>query len=250
MRASEPRVVAHRGFAGAYPENTLPAIEAALRAGVAYVEFDVQLSADGIPMLLHDTNLKRTAGIDAPALELTAGQLCRIEVNETARLGNRFHGVRVPFLSDALTTISAWPRSHAFVEVKRESIAASGLQKTLTNVVKEIETAGTAAQCTIISFDSAALELARALGCQSVGWVLPTYDDTTKAIASNLAPEFVFCDYRLLPAAPEPLWRGPWQWAIYEVATRELAIRLAKQGVHMIETMQLDVFVNIADRPS
>ncbi len=250
MTTSKPEVVAHRGFAGAYPENTVQAIEAALRAGFSWVEFDVQLSADSVPVVLHDTNLLRTAGIDASALKLTAAQLRRMEVNETARLGNRFHGIRIPLLSDVLATIKAWPQAHAFVEVKRESIAARGLRNTVARIVTDIQQSGASAQCTLISFDVAALEVARELGLHSIGWVLPAYDDNTKAIAFKLAADFIFCDHRILPAAPEPLWQASWQWAIYEVASRTLSMSLAAQGAHMIETMQLDVFTDSAIMPA
>jgi hypothetical protein len=53
-----PRVVIHRGGA---PENTLTAIKATQRSSIAAVEFDVMLSADKIPMLMHDDLLTRTA---------------------------------------------------------------------------------------------------------------------------------------------------------------------------------------------
>ena len=64
--------------------------------------------------------------------------------------------------------------------------------------------------------------------------------------ADALSPQFLFCDYRKLPAHPEPLWQGTWEWVIYEVTTRELAAQLAAQGAQRIETMQLDVFVDTA----
>ena len=52
-----PELVAHRGYALHYPENTLIGIEAAIRAGARYVEVDVQLSADKVPVLFHDRTL-------------------------------------------------------------------------------------------------------------------------------------------------------------------------------------------------
>ena len=56
-------LVAHRGHAAAFPENTLPALRSALELGAAWLEFDIQLSADRIPVLCHDASLQRTAGI-------------------------------------------------------------------------------------------------------------------------------------------------------------------------------------------
>jgi len=58
-----PELIAHRGYASRYPENTLPAIEAALKAGARHVEIDVQTSADHIPVLFHDATLERLCGV-------------------------------------------------------------------------------------------------------------------------------------------------------------------------------------------
>ncbi|WGF86384.1 glycerophosphodiester phosphodiesterase family protein [Marinivivus vitaminiproducens] len=57
-----PRVIGHRGAAALAPENTLDAIEAAHRAGARWVEFDVKLTGDGVPILFHDAVLTRTTG--------------------------------------------------------------------------------------------------------------------------------------------------------------------------------------------
>ena len=53
-------LVAHRGHALEFPENTLPAFESALQLGVRWLELDVQLSSDHVPMVLHDATLERT----------------------------------------------------------------------------------------------------------------------------------------------------------------------------------------------
>src|SRR5205085_1804677 len=55
-------VVAHRGDPSASPENTLAAFEDALAAGADAVEFDVRLSADGFPVVIHDAFVDRTTG--------------------------------------------------------------------------------------------------------------------------------------------------------------------------------------------
>ena len=56
-------VIGHRGAAGLALENTLTAFKKALEVGVDIVEFDIQLTADGIPVLLHDETLERIAGL-------------------------------------------------------------------------------------------------------------------------------------------------------------------------------------------
>ena len=59
-----PKVIGHRGAAAYAPENTLAALREAKRRGAAWVEFDVKLTADGVPILMHDDSLKRTTGLD------------------------------------------------------------------------------------------------------------------------------------------------------------------------------------------
>ena len=67
-------LAAHRGDKKRYPENTLPAFEAALRFGVDMIETDVHMTRDGHLIIMHDRNLKRTAGYDG----------FTYEINETA----------------------------------------------------------------------------------------------------------------------------------------------------------------------
>ena len=55
-----PIVTAHRGFSGKFPENTMPAFEAAYNLGVDFIEFDVRESADGVLVVLHDSTVDRT----------------------------------------------------------------------------------------------------------------------------------------------------------------------------------------------
>ena len=59
-----PNVIGHRGAAAYAPENTLDSFREARRRGAAWVETDVKLTADGVPILMHDASLKRTTGVD------------------------------------------------------------------------------------------------------------------------------------------------------------------------------------------
>lgn len=97
-----PELIAHRGNAAEYPENTLPALHSALELGALHVEFDVQLSADRQPVLLHDSSLKRTAGIDRDALQMTLQDLAEVSVNEAQRFQQRFTDVGIPTLTQAV----------------------------------------------------------------------------------------------------------------------------------------------------
>lgn len=78
-----PRLIAHRGggagFVGLAPENTLAGLAAAHAAGYRGVEFDVMLSADGIPFLHHDDTLERTTSGKGPIAAASAAVLDRLD---------------------------------------------------------------------------------------------------------------------------------------------------------------------------
>ena len=70
-----PELVAHRGYTLHYPENTLVGLEAAIKAGARYLEVDVQLSADKVPVLFHDRNLQRLCGVGGQVHEFPQQRL-------------------------------------------------------------------------------------------------------------------------------------------------------------------------------
>ncbi len=70
-----PKVIGHRGAAAYAPENTLDSFREARRRGAAWVEIDVKLTADSVPIVMHDSSLKRTTGIDRLAAEIRAADL-------------------------------------------------------------------------------------------------------------------------------------------------------------------------------
>ena len=230
-----PSLVAHRGNAGEFPENTLPALRSALELGIPFVEFDVQLSADHVPIVLHDANLQRCAGVDRDALSLSWRELQTVHVGEATRFGERFNHVRIPALSQAVHLLQEFPHATAFVEIKRASLRQFGADTVLKAVTQAIRPI--AHQAVLISFDLPALCLARQLLRMPIGWVLPEYSTQMAIKAEATLPDYLFCNWDKLPSSR--LWRGPWQWAIYEITTDEQISSLLQRGVHLLETMQV-----------
>ena len=70
-----PKVVGHRGAMAYVPENTLESFREAHRRGATWVEMDVKLTSDGVPVVMHDDSLKRTTGVDRLAAETPAAEL-------------------------------------------------------------------------------------------------------------------------------------------------------------------------------
>jgi glycerophosphoryl diester phosphodiesterase len=70
-----PKVVGHRGAAAYAPENTLESFREARRRGATWVEIDVKLTSDSVPIVMHDASLKRTMGVDRLVAETKAADL-------------------------------------------------------------------------------------------------------------------------------------------------------------------------------
>jgi len=233
-RPDVPEIVAHRGDAEHFPENTLPALEAAWRLGLHYAEFDVQLSADLVPYLIHDAGLERTTAAAGDVRLMNSGQLDGVDAGEPARFGTRHAGTRLPRLAAAADLMRDYPRARAFVELKRQSLAHHGHAQCVDRVLDALGDARE--RCIAISFDSEACRIARAAGRMPVGWVLRDTPQASLAALEDLRPEYVFCDQRLLPPAG-PLPQGSWRWVVYEVTDAATAWRLHAQGAGFVETM-------------
>ena len=215
-------LVAHRGYAARYPENSRESLAAAIAVGAKFLEFDIQLSADGVPILLHDANLDRTSGRPGSVFDMSAAELSRIEVNEAERLNGRFRGVCIPKLQQVAADLARWPGVTAFVEIKEESLDRFGASFTVKQVLEALSQV--LDSCVVISFSvEAVLQARRNCGC-AIGWAVRHWSQESRGTACSLAPEYLFCNHLKFPPPPEPLWQGPWRWVAYEVAQPGLAL--------------------------
>lgn len=78
--ANQPLIIGHRGASAVAPENTLAAFKRAIQVGADGVEFDVRLAGDGVPVVIHDETLKRTALVQRRVAELSAAELQQLNV--------------------------------------------------------------------------------------------------------------------------------------------------------------------------
>ena len=93
-------ITAHRGSSRTAPENTIPAIEAAIEELADSAEIDVQMTADGVIVLGHDASLKRVAGVNRSIASMTFDELEQLDVG--AWFSSVYTGTRVPALSEVL----------------------------------------------------------------------------------------------------------------------------------------------------
>lgn len=152
-----PALVVHRCGGALAPENTLAGLEIAARLGCRAVEFDVMLSADGQPVLIHDETLDRTAGRPGHVAELDAAELAGVDV------GSHFHpayaGETIPAFGAALERCRRL-RLAANVEIK----PAIGKERQTGQVVgrclRAIDAGADGPQVLLSSFSVEALEAA------------------------------------------------------------------------------------------
>jgi glycerophosphoryl diester phosphodiesterase len=100
-----PRIVAHRGGGKLAPENTLAAMRCGLAHGFHAVEFDVMLSKDGVPIVMHDPYLGRTVAGSGSVADYTAQELTAMDAG--AWFGVQFAGERVPRYEDIVAFCKA-----------------------------------------------------------------------------------------------------------------------------------------------
>jgi glycerophosphoryl diester phosphodiesterase len=110
-----PAILAHRCGGALAPENTLAGLELAARLGCRAVEFDVMLSRDGVPMLVHDETLLRCTGLPGRVADGDAAELGRLDVG--GRHHPAFAGEGMPTLEQALARCAALGLA-ANVEIK------------------------------------------------------------------------------------------------------------------------------------
>jgi glycerophosphoryl diester phosphodiesterase len=93
-------VIAHRGEHRAHPENTLPAIQAAIDAGADFVELDVRTTSDGRLVLMHDGKVDRTTNGAGLVREMTFDQVRALDAG--SKFSPQFAGTKVPSFDEAL----------------------------------------------------------------------------------------------------------------------------------------------------
>ncbi|MFQ5589419.1 MAG: glycerophosphodiester phosphodiesterase family protein, partial [Nitrospiria bacterium] len=186
-----PQLVAHRGYAACFPENTLLSMAKAVESGARFLECDVQLCADGTPVLFHDASLERTTGVQKNLLDCSYATVQSLDTCERSKFGERFvgQGLTIPALADFITFLKSVPQVRTFIELKNESLRRHGVDAVLDIVFPIIQPAFK--QCILIAYDAQVLRAARKRGVHQCGWVLTTWDNASHQEAKILAPDIL-----------------------------------------------------------
>jgi glycerophosphoryl diester phosphodiesterase len=149
--AGRVHVCGHRGYSLCYPENTMPAFEAAKACGATTVEADIVLTADAEPIVLHDRTLDRTTDGHGFAADFSLEQIRSLDAG--TGLDSRFAGTGIPTLAEVLD----WAKREEmglFLEIKE----AERPDLAIDRIAELVEATGTADRVTVISFDHVLLK--------------------------------------------------------------------------------------------
>lgn len=151
----ELEIIAHRGFSAIAPENTLAAFHAAVQHQANSVEFDVQLSADGMPIIIHDSTLDRTTNGTGLVREKTLKELKTLDAGSW--FDSKFATEQIPTLQEALAILKDIP-TYIYIEVKNSEYWSVSDISNFLNIIIESELQN---KCIVISFDHNFLEQLR-----------------------------------------------------------------------------------------
>ncbi len=128
------KVIAHRGYSGQYPENTMLAYEKAVEAGCDEIEIDVQMTKDGVLVMLHDENVENITNGKGYIKDLTYRELQHFNVN--AKFGDKYGFQPIPRLDEYLD----WVRKQDVttnIELKNRKYYYHGLEEKTLELVKK-----------------------------------------------------------------------------------------------------------------
>ncbi len=185
-------------------------------------------------MLMHDATLRRTTGRAGCIFDYAATHLTQIRADRLPHLRQEFPHATVPKLSQVADLLNLTSETHAFIELKHQSIDHFGVELCMERLVDTLSKA--AFQWTLISAYPDALEYASTQYNVPIGWVLRTYSDRVKQRAEALSPQFIFCNIKRLPKIEQPFWEGSWKWVVYDIKDAGAAVDLLNQGADMIES--------------
>ena len=228
------QLVAHRGQKFTFPENTLESIQQAIKCGATAIEFDVQMTADHVPVICHDSTLLKTAGIDINITKTNYADLKEINVGEKSRFAEQFLSVTLPSLQDMVTMLSETPHVMVFVELKNESLEVFGIKYFVNQVISQL--APIQQHCAVIADNLQALISLRQQLTVPVGWIIHRWHENDLKLAKQNEVDYMVINHEYCMDHNYDFAADNWHWMLYETSDADKALALFDQGVRFVET--------------
>lgn len=228
----EPRYIAHRGFSAVAPENSLPALTEAGKAGFWGAEFDLQRTKDGVWVLSHDANIKRMTDGYGSIHRMTYAQLQEYFYDNGANYDS-YPGLKLATFEQALDECLRYHMTPC-VEIKKEN----GLEG-LEDIVAILREKGVAETCVILSFSYEQLEKIRSLAPEMHLWYLSDEAsaeamDRCKAISAGL--DFKLSDSYNTDDRLKALQESGLEAGVWTINTMEAHDKAYQWGIRYITT--------------
>ncbi len=188
-------IIAHRGYSAIAPENTITAFRTALQYHADSVEFDVQLTADRVPIIIHDYTLERTTNGFGLVREKTLSELKLLD--NGSWFNKEFEREKIPTLAEGLEGLKEIPK-HIYIEIKNAHLWEN---KDRENLIKMIQSSDLMGKCFVISFDHEFIDKIRVMNQEiKIGYLVgkkEEYEENlNRAIAATNA--IIMSRYNLL----------------------------------------------------
>lgn len=218
-----PFIIGHRGASADAPENTLAAFLLARAQGADGIEFDVQLSADGCPVVIHDSKLERTTNGHGAVQDFTVAELQKLDAGQ---------GEQIPTLDEVFESLG--PNFLYNVELKTAALQDNGLAAAVSD---RIQAHNLARQTIVSSFNPLAVRYARRQ-LPAFTWVAHLSYKSTFKFKHSLIPVQAVHPYRKMVNAKYMVWasQNGWLVNVWTVDDPVEAQKLAELGVHGIIT--------------
>lgn len=230
----KPIFIAHRGYASAFPENTLIALDAARQAGATFVEVDIQLSSDQIPVLFHDRDLQRLCQQTGAIHDYTFAQLEKFNVTDAEKFSDHYANNEITSLHEFIDYLKEHSELNAFIELKRSMIESFGEDVVLDVILPLFD--GMKEQVSFISYNQSILKRIHDTTDYATGIVVDEWAEYNKQ--AGWQSEWVFCSAEGLPNDNAELEINS-KIAVFEVGTVELANKLLNKGICYLETFRI-----------
>jgi glycerophosphoryl diester phosphodiesterase len=236
----EVKIIGHRGSPCNAPENTLASFAKAIEAGVDYIEFDVHLTKDGIPVVVHDPLLGRTVNVCSP-IGVNCLTLDQIKQYDAGILyHNAFKGEQVPTLEEVFTLVNN--KVGMMIEIKTGSATDAKLAEEVMAIIKSRRNENKS--IIVASFSPEVLKRVKELDSNQEILALAKYENELESHTRN-NPEYfglsmVILSEKIIASFHEK-GKKIWAWTVNNESDKDSLIAMGVDGLITNRPMALRI---------